>query len=295
VSYDPRRAASYWSGPRHERGDELGAVLSLGEPPSVNQAYDAWETGLLLSSLGPLESSTVLDLGAGVGRVSERLAPGAGRLLCADIAPGMLDRLGRRLAAAGIPTEAYDRVRHRADRLPYRNGALDVVVCLGLLEHLPDEARSAVLQEAARVLRPGGRLALVLNNSRSRFLEDPTDNPHRVGVQRENGYFCALLDERSLLREAAAWFDASSLGSNVFYSMQRHAARHLSDEDRASAAVGAFLAAAARWDLALRAREGLAAVAADHHLYLLRRRSVGDPCWSPEGPATSAPFWFGDC
>jgi SAM-dependent methyltransferase len=272
MTYDPSRAASYWSGPRHERGDELGAVLSLGEPPSVNRAYDAWETGLLLASLGDMATATVLDVGAGVGRVSARLATRVGRLVCADLAPGMLDRLGRHLDAAGIPRGRYDRVRHRADVLPYRDGSLQVVACLGLLEHLPEAVRSATLRETARVLCAGGHLALVLNNARSRFLGDPSDNPHRVGVQRDNGYFCAVLDERSLLREAGAWFDATCLGSNVLYSMQRHAARHHAEPLRASGAVGAFFESAARWDLALRARDGLASVAADHHLYLLRRR-----------------------
>ncbi|MGH7682197.1 MAG: hypothetical protein ACRENN_09460, partial [Candidatus Eiseniibacteriota bacterium] len=50
--YDPSLAAGYWSGTRHEAQDELGAVLSLGEPPAVNRAYDAWETGLVLDALG---------------------------------------------------------------------------------------------------------------------------------------------------------------------------------------------------------------------------------------------------
>jgi SAM-dependent methyltransferase len=184
----------------------------------------------------------------------------------------MLERLRRRMDAASVAPGRYDRVRHRADALPYRDASLEGVVCLGLLEHLPPEARTATLREAARVLRPGGRLALVLNNARSRFLGDPHDNPHRDATQRANGYFCAVLDERSLLREAAAWFDAACLGSNVFYSLQRHAARSLADAARASEAVGAFVRTAARWDLALRALEGLAAAAADHHLYVLRRR-----------------------
>ena len=271
MSYDARRAAEYWSADRHERGDELAAVLSLGEPLSVNQAYDLWETGLLLESLD-LPVARALDLGAGVGRVAERLAPRVGRLACADLAAGMLDRLRRRLRGAEIADGAYDRLRHRADVLPYRDASFDLVVCLGLLEHLPAEARSRSLRESARVLRPGGRLALVLNNAESRFLGDPKDNPHRVGAQRENGYFCAVVDERSLLKEAAAWFEPEPLGSNVFYSLQRHAARFLPDAERASVAVGAFFAAAARWDQALRPLGGLARTAADHHLYLLRRR-----------------------
>ena len=272
MSYDARRAAEYWSGVRHERGDELAAVLSLGEPPSVNRAYDAWETGLLLEALAVTPVTRALDLGAGVGRVAERLAPRVGRLACADLAPGMLERLRRRLRGAGIADGAYDRLRHRADLLPYRDGSFDLVVCLGLLEHLPAETRARALNETSRVLRAGGRLALVLNNAESRFLGDPEDNPYRVGAQRENGYFCAVVDERALLREASRWFEPESLGSNVLYSLQRHAARLLPGEARASGAVGAFFAAAARWDQALRPLGGLARTSADHHLYLLRRR-----------------------
>ena len=272
MTYDPRLAADYWSGARHERGDELAAVLSLGEPPAVNRAYDAWETGLLLESLGGETVARALDLGAGVGRVSERLSPRVGRLACADLAPGMLDRLRARLRAARVADGAYDRLRHRADLLPYRDGSFDLVVCLGLLEHLPPEARSRTLREASRVLRAGGALALVLNNAESRFLGDPADNPYRVGAQRENGYFCAVVDERALLREAGAWFEPRTLGSNVFYSLQRHAARLLPEEARSSDRAAPFFAAAERWDRALRPLGGIARVAADHHLYLLRRR-----------------------
>ena len=165
----------------------------------------------------------------------------------------------------------FNRLRHRAESLPYRDDSFDLVVCLGLLEHLPAESRSRTLAELARVLRPSGRLALVLNNASSRFLGDPNDNPYRVGLQRENGYFCAVVNERALLDEASAWFACEPLGSNAFYSLQRHAARLLPDAARASDRVGDFFAAAARWDVALRPLDGAARDSADHHLYLLRR------------------------
>jgi SAM-dependent methyltransferase len=272
VTYDARRAASYWSGPRHERGDELAAVLSLGEPSAVNRAYDDWETGLLLASLGDLGPARVLDLGAGVGRVARRLAPRSGRLVCGDLAAGMLERLRRRLREDGIADGAYDRIRHRADVLPYRDRSFDVVVCLGLLEHLPPASRLGALSESARVVRPGGLLALVLNNAGSRFLGDPADNPHRVGVQRDNGYFCAVVNENEILAEAASWFEIECLGSNVLYSLQRHAARLLPETVREAETTGAFVEVAARWDRISRFRDGIAASSADHHLYLLRRR-----------------------
>jgi len=266
--YDATRAAAYWSDTRHETGDELAAVLSLGEPPHVNAAYDFWESGLLLDVLDP--APTALDLGAGVGRVSVRLAARVGRLVCGDLAPGMLARLRRNAAEAGA--RRLDPVRLRSDRLPFGEGAFSLAVCLGLLEHLPPASRRATLAELARVLRPGGVLGLVLNNDRSALLRDPGDNPHRVGAQRENGYYCAVVAQEDLLSEAAPHFEDRTLGSNLFYSLQRHAARALDDERRRDARLAPFFARAAAWDRALRPLGPMPESAADHHLHLLVRR-----------------------
>ncbi|HET9251023.1 MAG TPA: class I SAM-dependent methyltransferase [Candidatus Eisenbacteria bacterium] len=268
--YDASRAASYWSGPRHESGDELASVLSLGEPPAVNRAYDAWETGLLLDSLGDVSAERGVDIGAGVGRVSVRVAPRVRRLACVDLAPGMLRRL--RANASGAGARNSDPVRARSDRLPFRSGSFGLVLCLGLLEHLPRSVQSATLAEAARVLRPGGVLALVLNNPESRFLTDAGDNPYRDGLQRESGYYCAVVSEPAILAEASAAFEDRVLGSNLFYSLHRHAARALSAEARADARLAPFFERAAAWDLALRPVGPLARAAADHHLHLLVRR-----------------------
>jgi SAM-dependent methyltransferase len=268
--YDASRAASYWSAARHESGDELAAVLSLGEPPAVNRAYDAWETGLLLDSLGDLGAARGVDVGAGVGRVSVRVAPRLRHLACADLAPGMLVRL--RANAVRSRVANADPVRARSDRLPFRSGSVGLVLCLGLLEHLPRPVQSATLVEAARVLRPGGFLALVVNNPESRFLADAADNPYRDGLQRESGYYCAVVSEPAILAEASAAFEDRLLGSNLFYSLHRHAARSLPEAARADSRLAPFFERAAAWDLALRPVGPLARAAADHHLHLLVRR-----------------------
>jgi SAM-dependent methyltransferase len=268
--YDPALAASYWSGARHATGDELAAVLSLGEPPAVNEAYDAWETGLLLDAIGERLSEIGLDLGAGVGRVSVRVAPRLRRLACGDLAPGMLDRLRTNAARRGVTN--VDPARLRSDRLPFRGGAFSLVICLGLLEHLPREAQRGTLAEAARVLRAGGVLALVLNNPESRFLQDPDDNPYRDGVQRESGYYCAVVSETAVLAEAADAFDHETLGSNLFYSLQRHAARALPEPARRDPKLRPFFERAAAWDRSVRPVGPFPRAAADHHLYLLVRR-----------------------
>lgn len=269
-AYDAARAASYWSGPRHESGDELASVLSLGEPPAVNRAYDAWETGLLLESLGSVAGERGVDVGAGVGRVSVRVAPRLRHLSCVDLAPGMLERLRANAARTGVSNA--DPVRARSDRLPFRTGSAGVVLCLGLLEHLPPAVQSATIAEAARVLRPGGMLALVLNNPESRFLADAGDNPYRDGLQRESGYYCAVVSGAAILAEASTSFEDRPLGSNLFYSLQRHAARSLSVEARAHARIAPFFEHAAAWDLAVRPLGPLSRAAADHHLHLLVRR-----------------------
>ncbi len=268
--YDPALAASYWSGPRHADGDELAAVLSLGEPPAVNEAYDAWETGLLLDAIGERLGEYGLDLGAGVGRVAVRVAPRLRRLACGDLAPGMLDRLRRNAARRGARN--VDPARLRSDSLPFRRGAFSLVICLGLLEHLPRATQQATLKESARVLREGGLLALVLNNPESRFLQDSSDNPYRDGLQRESGYYCAVVSEEAVLAEAAGAFDREILGSNLFYSLQRHAARALPESSRRDPKLRPFFERAAAWDRAVRPVGPLPRAAADHHLYLLVRR-----------------------
>ena len=269
-SYDAALAAAYWSGPRHEREDELAAVLSLGEPPAVNEAYDAWETGLLVDALGDVRAAIGIDLGTGVGRVAIRVAPRLRRLICGDLAPGMLARLRQNAAREGVRN--LDPVRIRADQLPIRTASLDLVLCLGLLEHLPRSSQSATVAETARVLRPGGRLALVLNNPSSTLLRDPADNPYRDGLQHENGYYCSVVSEPAILDEASAWFEDRALGANLFYSLHRHAARFLPEEARRDARLRPFFERAAEWDLRLRPLGALPRSVADHHLHLLTRR-----------------------
>jgi SAM-dependent methyltransferase len=274
AGYDAARAADYWGRARHEGGDELAAVLSLGEPPHVNAAYDAWETGLLHDALdealGAARPGRGLDLAAGVGRVSVRLAPRVRRLACGDLAHGMLLRL--RSNASGAGARNVDPIRLRSDGLPFRDGAFDLAVCLGLLEHLPPGVRRATLAELRRVLRPGGLLAVVLNNDASVLLRDPADNPHRVAAQRENGYYCALVTRAELLRDAASGFEDRVLGSNLFYSLQRHAARALPEPARRDGRLAPFFARAAALDRALRPEGPMADAAADHHLHLFARR-----------------------
>jgi ubiquinone/menaquinone biosynthesis C-methylase UbiE len=104
----------------------------------------------------------VLDLGCGIGNIlialSERIAfihPPVG----VDISPDLI-RIGEReVARAGLQARIRLQVAP-ATKLPFGDGAFDVVVTSHVLKHLDDEALITAFREVARVLAPGGRFLL---------------------------------------------------------------------------------------------------------------------------------------
>jgi len=66
------------------------------------------------------------------------------------------------LARRGLPGSRIDCQAVDARRMPFRDGAFDAVVCCYLLELLGPDGIQETLDEVHRVLRPGGRFALVL-------------------------------------------------------------------------------------------------------------------------------------
>jgi ArsR family transcriptional regulator len=99
----------------------------------------------------------LLDIGTGTGRVLELLAPRVSQGIGVDASKAMLALARSRLARAGL---AHCSVR-LADmyRLPLAEASFDLAIVQMVLHYAEDPP--GVLAEAARVLRPGGRLILI--------------------------------------------------------------------------------------------------------------------------------------
>ncbi len=97
---------------------------------------------------------TIGDLGCGTGETSAALAPFVARTIAVDRSGEMLQAARRRLR--DMPT--VEVRRGELEALPVADGELDAAVMMLVLHHVPDPG--AVLQEAARTLKPRGKLVL---------------------------------------------------------------------------------------------------------------------------------------
>lgn len=103
--------------------------------------------------LGGETSSDVVDLGAGTGKLTRSLVGLGHRVTAVEPLAEMREHL--RAAVPGVTA-----VEGTAERIPLADASADVVVCAQAFHWFDHEA---ALPEIARVLRPGGRLALVWN------------------------------------------------------------------------------------------------------------------------------------
>ena len=117
---------------------------------------EALEHRLLHQLIGVVKGKRVLDLGCGDGLLTAALAERGARTVGIDIDRSML-------RAAVARTDPGQRkparfVEGRLEQLPFRDAMFDVVVAVTVLCLLSDQA--IAVREAARVLRPGGRLII---------------------------------------------------------------------------------------------------------------------------------------
>jgi demethylmenaquinone methyltransferase/2-methoxy-6-polyprenyl-1,4-benzoquinol methylase len=145
-----------------DRYDLLNDLLSLG--------LDRWWRRTAAAAVDVPPGTWVLDLGCGTGRLGLRLA-GRARVVGLDVSPAMLSR-ARETAVGRV---AF--VQGSAFRLPFASGAFGGAVSGFVLRNLSD--LPGAFTELARVVAPGGRIALV----------DATEPPNPAFRRLFDAYF----------------------------------------------------------------------------------------------------------
>jgi ubiquinone/menaquinone biosynthesis C-methylase UbiE len=115
----------------------------------------------LFRILKPSSDALFLDAGCGTGDHTARIALNGARCVGIDISESILEDARRRIARQGLHGRASFQ-QEKLEGLSFPDDSFDFVHCRGVLMHIPDWERA--LAELCRVLKPGGRLAIIESN-----------------------------------------------------------------------------------------------------------------------------------
>jgi ubiquinone/menaquinone biosynthesis C-methylase UbiE len=106
---------------------------------------------------GETRGQRVLEIGVGLGTDHIQFARAGADLTGVDLTSKGIELVGRRLAIESLESDLQVA---DAERLPFADASFDVVYSWGVLHHTPDTPKA--VKEAVRVLRPGGRLCVMV-------------------------------------------------------------------------------------------------------------------------------------
>lgn len=126
-------AKEYVTSQTHAQGYDLDRLAELAQP------QPDWR---------------VLDIATGGGHTALKLAPHVQQVTASDLTQKMLEKAQDFIEGQGISNVTFKQAD--AENLPFEDGEFDLVTCRIAAHHFPNCAK--FVQEAARVLAPGGRL-----------------------------------------------------------------------------------------------------------------------------------------
>jgi ubiquinone/menaquinone biosynthesis C-methylase UbiE len=118
----------------------------------------------IMDLVGLQPGEAVLDVGCGTGTqalVAKEIVGEAGRVCGIEPSSEMVTYARRKAVRRGLLVDIRPGV---IEHLEYPDKSFDVVLCIIVLHHMPDEAKLQGIKEMARVLKSGGRLLVVDSN-----------------------------------------------------------------------------------------------------------------------------------
>jgi FkbM family methyltransferase len=107
----------------------------------------------------PLDGATVVDVGAGTGRLTLLCAARAGRVYAIEPATPMRELLEEKIRGRGLAN--VDVATGFSEGLPLPDASVDLAVSASAFGSDPRRGGEAGLRELRRVVRPGGRIAIL--------------------------------------------------------------------------------------------------------------------------------------
>jgi ubiquinone/menaquinone biosynthesis C-methylase UbiE len=135
--------------------DQLAATYDQNWAHSP--AFVDWMTGCILARLRLASGDIAADIGCGTGLYARGLAQHAAAVVCVDASAAMLAHVPASARMASVAAPVQEVAAGRAS-LPYDQ--FDAMLLKEMLHHVGD--RAAVIGGLARLLRPGGRMLVVM-------------------------------------------------------------------------------------------------------------------------------------
>ena len=162
------------------------------------------------------DGEIVLDLGSGAGAdvlISARRVAPSGRAIGLDMTDEMLELAQANAAQAGVDNVEF--VKGYLEDMPLGDESVDVVISNCVVNLSADKPKT--IREAARVLRPGGRLAI------SDVIADPgMDDATRADMAAWTGCIAGALTETEF-RDALAAADLEAIEITPTHRVHQHA------------------------------------------------------------------------
>ena len=145
-----RHALQLFSG-LPDRYDRVGAVMSFGQDPRWRRA--------LVDAIAPRPGMRILDVATGTGMVAFALAKRGATVVGLDQSEAMLGAARARLQRTPELAQRLEFVIGEAESLPFEDAEFDALSFTYLLRYVDDPL--ATMRELARVVKPGGPIAMV--------------------------------------------------------------------------------------------------------------------------------------
>jgi ubiquinone/menaquinone biosynthesis C-methylase UbiE len=167
----------YWDERAKNTADATACVR--GSSLAMPQAWDNAMYGGLRRLVGDLSDLSLFDAGCGTGDLLDRLDFRTARQYVGmDLAPTMMARFAAAHPEPPCPTEL---LTGSVTEIPWPDASCDRVVCISTLHYLAAEQQRQAMQEMMRILKPGGRLVMIVKNASSIYAwKSPLDRLKQV-------------------------------------------------------------------------------------------------------------------